>query len=132
VHAAIALRLGDLATAEQAAQASLEYLSVPAWGIAAGLPVSLLIRALTARGNYDAAARTLRRKLPDIADEGYYVVHYVHARAHFYLATGCLEAARRDFTRCGELMAQWQIDNLSMTPWRSDLAEAEVLSGRPA
>lgn len=131
VHSTIALRLGDLATAEQAAQSSLAHLSVPAWGIAAGLPVSLLMRALTARGNYDAAAKTLRRTLPDIAGQGHYAVHYVHARAHFYLATGCLEAARRDFIRCGELMAKWHIDNLSMTPWRSDLAEVEVLSGRP-
>ncbi|RKT55630.1 ATP-binding protein [Saccharothrix australiensis] len=131
VRALIALRTGDLAAAEGAALAALEHLPSTGWGIGVGLPQSLLVRATTARGRYDEAARLLGQQMPEAMFDSRYAVQYIHARGHFYLATGALEAARRDFVWCGELMGDWGIDAPALVPWRSDLAETELRLGDP-
>jgi DNA-binding CsgD family transcriptional regulator len=56
---------------------------------------------------------------------------YLHARGHYFLATGRARAALADFRTCGELLTAWSMDTPVLVPWRSDLAQARVRLGEP-
>ncbi|HZN19885.1 MAG TPA: AAA family ATPase [Micromonosporaceae bacterium] len=130
VRAEVALRQGDLPTAELYARSALTQLSSQSWGVAVGLPLACLLLARTEMGKYDEAAEQLSQPVPTVMIETRFGLHYLRARGHYYLATDRPRAALGDFLACGELMRTWRLDLPALVPWRSDAAQACLQIGR--
>lgn len=131
IRAEIAIRQGDLPTAERHARTALETIPPSSWSIAAGGPLSSLILAATAMGAYDTVREYLDQPVPEAMFQTRYGLHYLHARGRYSLATGHPALALRDFQRCGRLMASWDLDVPGLIPWRAEAAEACLRMGRP-
>ncbi|MCM6776652.1 LuxR C-terminal-related transcriptional regulator [Nocardia sp. CDC159] len=129
LRADAALRQGDLHAAAQYATAALNAVPAGNLGVQVGLPLAILVRALTARGHHEQAAAQLKRPVPAAMLESRFCLPYLHARGHHLLALGRTEDALRDFHRCGELMQRWQMDVPGLVPWRNDTAEAYLRLG---
>ncbi|WP_180990592.1 helix-turn-helix transcriptional regulator [Streptomyces malaysiensis] len=129
VSAEIAVRRGDLAAAVERARAALEEVSAPAWGTAAGLPLSSLILAASRTGQLPIAAEYLRVPVPASMFESRYGLHYLYARGHYHLVCDNHAAALADFFACGELMRSWALDTPGLVPWRTGAAETWLRQG---
>jgi len=129
VRADIALRRGDLVTTHAQASAALGMLHTQSWGVLIGFPLSLLILANTAMGEYDAAAELLDRSVPDAMLDTMFGLRYLHASGHYNLASARPLAALDNFERCGASMRRWGFDVPAMVPWRTDLAQAHLKLG---
>jgi len=132
VQADLALRRGDPVAAAALGRHALWHVPPRGWGVGIGAPLATLILANTATKNYSEAARHLNESVPTEMHHSRFGLPYRHARGHYYLATGHVHAALRDFQVCGELMRKWDIDQPSYVPWRTDLAQALVALGRNA
>jgi DNA-binding CsgD family transcriptional regulator len=130
LRAEIAVRVGDMPTAERAAGEALSTLSQAAWGVAIASPLAALMTALIAMGRDDEALAVLVRPVPEEIMASRYGLHYLQARARVELAIGDAEAALRAFRHCGELMVRWGIDVPGLVCWRTDVAEAYLRLGR--
>jgi DNA-binding CsgD family transcriptional regulator len=130
VRAEVALRQGDLASAEEHGQRSLQIVAPKGWGVAVGSPLSSLIRVATAAGRYETAAGYLDLPVPATMLKTPFGLMYLHARGTYYLAIRRIRDAIDDFGACGELMTAWGIDAPAFIPWRSDLALAYLALGR--
>ncbi len=131
LRAEAAVQEGDLADAVHWARRALDLLPAHEWGVFIGLPLSVLVRAQTGLGRYDDAAASLRQLVPESMFRSRWAVAYLHARGHYFLATGRAQAALADFRRCGELMTGWSMDSPVLVPWRSDIAQAQIQLGEP-
>ncbi|MBE8521746.1 AAA family ATPase [Amycolatopsis sp. H6(2020)] len=129
LRAEVALRQGDLPLAARNAKIALTKMTPEAWGIGVGAPLATLLAALTEMGRFDEAAELLNQPVPDALGETRFGLHYLHARGHYYLATGRLPTALNDFLACGEQMARWDLDQPSLVPWRSSAAEVHLKLG---
>ncbi|MGW3994758.1 AAA family ATPase [Amycolatopsis sp. NPDC004772] len=129
LRAEVALRQGDLPLAARDAKIALTKMTPEAWGIGVGAPLATLLAALTEMGRFDEAAELLNQPVPDALGETRFGLHYLHARGHYYLATGRLPTALNDFLACGEQMARWDLDQPSLVPWRSSAAEVHLKLG---
>ncbi|MFI1995377.1 AAA family ATPase [Actinoplanes sp. NPDC020271] len=127
----IALRAGHLADARRYAEAALAHMSAPSWATAIGVPLGTLITACLGLGDLEAAGRHLDRPVPDEMFQTVWGLSYLHARGHYYLATGRAEAALDDFTTCGDLMARWSLDLPTIAGWRVWAAEAHLALKQP-
>ncbi|MEZ0075141.1 AAA family ATPase [Planotetraspora sp. GP83] len=130
IRAEIAIRQGDMPAAEHHARVALDTIPMSSWGVAIGGPLSSLILALTAMGRYGAVREHLDRPVPDAMFQTRYGLHYLHARGRHSLATEYPALALRDFQRCGELMAAWNLDTPGLIPWRADAGEACLRMGQ--
>jgi DNA-binding CsgD family transcriptional regulator/ABC-type transporter Mla MlaB component len=124
VRADIALRQGDLASAESQAVTALSLLPAEGWGVLIGLPRATLLLAYTAMGRPEAAADVLRQFVPDRMYQTVIGLRYLHARGHYYLATERALAALDDFQTCDRQMREWNIDVSALVPAHTDLAQA--------
>ncbi|MER6832128.1 AAA family ATPase [Streptosporangium sp. NPDC000563] len=124
LRASIAIRQGDLLTAEEYARAALDILPPRSLGVLVALPLAVLIRATTEMGKYDVAERHLRWPVPNAIFQTHFGLHYLQARAHYYLATNHSHAALNDFSTCGRLMRAWNLDTPALVPWRHGAAAA--------
>ncbi|MGN9913450.1 AAA family ATPase [Phytohabitans sp. LJ34] len=131
IRSEIAVRRGDMATAERQARTALALVPPAGWGVAIAEPLSTLIVAYTATGQHEAAADQLGLPVPEAMFETRFGLQYLHARGRHSLATGNGPLALRDFRLCGELMGQWRMDMPAFVPWRADAAEAYLRMGRP-
>jgi DNA-binding CsgD family transcriptional regulator len=129
LRADIALRQGDLPAAADLARTAYERLAPQGWGVAIGLPLSLLVTVSTVSGDYKEAAGLLRQFVPEAMFQTQFGVQYLHARGRFYLATDRLHAAAGDFLHCGELMRAWDLDLPTLAPWRASAAEVQLRLG---
>jgi DNA-binding CsgD family transcriptional regulator len=129
LRAEVALRQGDLPLAARTAKVALTKMAPEAWGIGVGAPLATLLAALTGMGRFDEAAELLNQPVPDALGETRFGLHYLHARGHYYLATGRLPTALNDFLACGEQMARWNLDQPALVPWRSSAAEVHLKLG---
>ncbi|GHF52739.1 transcriptional regulator [Streptomyces mashuensis] len=127
----IALRRGDLTKAVDCARRSLEHLPAQAWGVGVGMPLAVLVEALTAKGRHQDAAELLEIPVPEAMTATRYGMHYVYARGLHQLATGRHHAALADFLACGERLRGWDMDTASVAPWRLGAAETWLAMGRP-
>ncbi|MBB5918417.1 DNA-binding CsgD family transcriptional regulator [Nocardia transvalensis] len=118
------LRRGNLTAAAENATLALNLVPAEHLGVWAGLPIAVLVRALTAQGNHTEAAAQLRRPVPRAMLESRFALAYLHAHGHHCLATGRPEEALRHFRQCGTLMRQWNLDFAWLVPWRNDMAAA--------
>ncbi|MCX5209943.1 AAA family ATPase [Kitasatospora sp. NBC_00240] len=131
LRAEVALRQGDLRTAEEAARAAFARIRPEGWGVAVGYPLSTMISVRTALGRHEDAARYLALAVPAETFQTPAGLHYLYARGGHLLAVGRPEEALADFRACGELMARWDIDHLpGLVPWRVGAARAELALGR--
>ncbi|XVQ06201.1 AAA family ATPase [Spirillospora sp. CA-255316] len=130
VSAGIALRRGDLTGAEGHARAALHALPAHGWGVALCSPLSKLVLANTAMGNFNEARRLLRHVVPESARHSRFWLAMLHARGHHHMATNRLHAAVKDFQSAGRHAAQWGLDHPAVVPWRSDLAQAYLAMGQ--
>ena len=123
-RAEIAMRLGDLTGARQHATDALTVMPASSWGVAVGGPLSVLIMAATAIGDFGAVRDYLDEPVPEEMFQTRFGLHYLYARGRYSAAIGELPLALRDFKRCGQLAAQWGLDTPGLVPWRIDAAEA--------
>ncbi|MBG0829055.1 AAA family ATPase [Planomonospora sp. ID67723] len=131
IRAEIAIRQGDMPAAEHHARIALDIIQASGWGVAVGGPLSSLILALTAMGRYDAVREYLDWPVPEAMFQTRYGLHYLHARGRHSMATGYFALALRDFQRCGELMAAWNLDAPGLIHWRAEAGEACLRLGQP-
>lgn len=124
LRAEIFLRQGDMTQAAQYGLRALNLVPAKRLGTRVGRPLACLVRGLTASAQYDEARRQLERPVPDALFESRYGLLYLHSRGHYHLAIGDVDAALRDFQRCGETMRKWQLDLPQQVAWRNDMAEA--------
>jgi DNA-binding CsgD family transcriptional regulator len=129
LRADIAVRQGDLAGAARHARAALAQLPAEGWGVAAGLPLSSAIVAMTATGRYEEAAGYLRQPVPDAMFRTPFGLLYLYARGRYYCATNRFQAAVTDLRRCGELSRDWALDRPAFVPWRLALAATHARLG---
>ncbi|MDG4830619.1 AAA family ATPase [Solwaraspora sp. WMMD1047] len=125
----IHFRRGELFEAERSAQTSLRLVSSEGWGVAIGMPLSVLIRTAVAMGRYEKAAAYLTTPVPAAIQQTLFGAHYLFARGYYHMATGECEAALRAFRATGELVAAWQFDNPTIVPWRSSAAQVHLCMG---
>ena len=131
LRAHIRENLGDPRTAADCAGTALSLLPDPGWGVAVGLPLSVLITAHTLMGDPSRAARYLERPVPDEMWDSSFGPLYRIARGRYLLETGRPYAALSDFTACapkGE--GQWR-DPLGPLGWRAHAAQAYLALGEP-
>ncbi|TLW91392.1 helix-turn-helix transcriptional regulator [Saccharomonospora piscinae] len=126
----IAMRLGDPLLAAEHARAALDALSATNCGIGIATPLSTAILATTAMGDLGEAAALLKRPVPEDLFRTWFGPAYLYARGQYFLAAGRTATALRDFHQCGALMSGWAIDHPSIAPWRSGVAQAQLLLGR--
>nr|MDT0660529.1 AAA family ATPase [Micromonospora sp. DSM 115978] len=131
LQAEVALRQGDLPSAERHARAALSLISHRGWGVAIGAPLGTLVQALTAMGRFDDAVSQLRVPVPDALFNTPFALHYLRARGWYSLSTGQPAAALTTFRTCGELAARWNLAIPALVPWWSDGAQALLRLGRP-
>ncbi|MFF5258107.1 AAA family ATPase [Actinomadura viridis] len=128
-RAVISLRQGELVAAERHARAALSRLSPAGWGVAIGLPLSVMVSATTGMDRYEDAATYLGVAVPEAMFQTPCGLHYLQARGHYRLATGHAAAALADFRFCGELARRWGFDVPGLVAWRADMARALIELG---
>ncbi|MCM3883320.1 LuxR family transcriptional regulator [Frankia sp. R82] len=131
LQAEIALRRGDLPNAERHARTALTDVTPHGWGVGLGAPLASMLLAMVCMGRLTEAARWLTTPVPEAMFQTRFGLHYLHARGHFYLATGRLHAALADFSTCGDLMVRWGMDVSGLVAWRTGAAEAYLRMGQP-
>jgi DNA-binding CsgD family transcriptional regulator len=129
LHAEALLRQGDLAGAEQHASAALDLVPERGGSVFVSGVAATLIRARTAMGRHDEAARELSRPVPEGLAGSFHGLMYLHARGHYHLATNRFHAALGDFLDVGRTMKRWGVDRPLLLPWRAGAAEALLQLG---
>lgn len=127
-QAEAALRLGELSQAAELARAAFDEMPPDCWGVAAGLPLSVLLLATVRLGCFDEAAQCLR-SAPEAVFGSRWGLAYLYARGQYYLATDHHRAALADFLACGDLLRTWGADVPGAVPWRIGAAEAWLRLG---
>ncbi|ABP55203.1 helix-turn-helix transcriptional regulator [Salinispora tropica] len=131
VRSHIALRQGDLPLGERFAHEALDAMSPHNWGVAIGSPLSNMLLAKIGMDKLDEAKALLRYVIPDAMRDTWFWPLYLRARGHLHLAGGRVHAALADFETCGQLATEWGMDLPTLLPWRGDLAQVYLRSGRP-
>lgn len=132
IRAEIALRQGDLAAAARFGRLALRLMPASGWGVAIGAPLSVVVLALTAMGQLDAAAELIRQPVLDAMLETRHGLQYLYARGQHQLAIGNAAAACADFRTIGELMQAWGLDAPVLVSWRLAAAEALLQTSQKA
>lgn len=129
VRAEIARRRGDLPGAQRLAEDALKRMAPRAWGVALGLPLSVLVAVHTARGDTERAEEYLSWSVHPETYETLHGVQYLDARGRHRLALGQYAAAQRDFRACEERIRSWGLAPPLLAPWRLGRAEAALALG---
>ncbi|WP_167828706.1 helix-turn-helix transcriptional regulator [Streptomyces sp. MZ04] len=129
LRAEIYLRRGNMRMAEHYAHIALTLLPPRSWGVAVGVPLSVLIQATAALGQCDEARRYLEIPVPDAMFETPVGLRYLQARSRYHLADGQFHSALEGFLTIGELAGRWGMDLPSLLPWRTDAAQACLALG---
>jgi DNA-binding CsgD family transcriptional regulator len=129
LRAEIYLRRGNMLMAEHYAHIALTVLPARSWGVAVGLPLSILIQANATLGKCDEARRYLEIPVPDAMFETPLGLRYLQARGRYHLADGQFHSALEGFLTIGELAGRWGMDLPSLLPWRTDAAQACLALG---
>jgi DNA-binding CsgD family transcriptional regulator/tetratricopeptide (TPR) repeat protein len=126
----ISLRLGDLRAAGEQVRRALTLLPAAGWGVAIGLPIAAMIEVTTRMGRLEEADAYLGVAMPPETSQTSFGWAYRQARGRYHLAVGRFEAALADFEAVGELLRRWGRDRPSVSPWRSEAAQALLALGR--
>jgi DNA-binding CsgD family transcriptional regulator len=129
IRAVVDVRKGNLLDAFQAAREALNRLPPRSWGVQIGLPIAAGVLAATGLARFDEADRLLRIPVPDAMFQTAIGLVYLHARGRYNNAVNRHYAALGDFQRCGELLAQWRLEEPSLVSWRTDAAQSCLALG---
>ncbi|WP_416974721.1 LuxR C-terminal-related transcriptional regulator [Streptomyces sp. 4F14] len=128
LQAVSALSRGDLPRAEKAARAAL--VRPRAWGVAVGLPLSVLVIALARRGKAEEAAEALHTPVPAALFTSYFGLLHLDARGQHHLAAESYGVALSDFLGCGEAERQGGFEPTPACLWQVHAAEAHLRLGQ--
>ncbi|MEW2289542.1 LuxR C-terminal-related transcriptional regulator [Streptomyces sp. NPDC047841] len=131
LRAHIRWNLGDLRTAAACAASALDQLPDHSWGVAVGMPLSVLIAAHTLMGDPGQAARYLERPVPDEMWDSSFGPLYRIARGCYLLETGRPRAALNEFLACPASGEALQANALGPLGRRAYAAEAYLALGEP-
>ncbi|MEV0387463.1 AAA family ATPase [Nonomuraea sp. NPDC050643] len=123
------LRQSDLLAAYHNAHQSISLLPPPAWGVAVGFPLSILVEACTEMRREEEVLTYIDHPVPQEMYNTRYGLPFLYARGLYNLACDQVEAASADFGTCGGLMELWELDSPTFIPWRIGAAEARRRSG---
>ncbi|MFI5980125.1 LuxR C-terminal-related transcriptional regulator [Streptomyces sp. NPDC051555] len=123
--------LGDLRAAAQSAAQALELLPDRSWGVAVGMPLSVLIGAHTLMGDPNQAMRYLERPVPDEMWDSSFGPMYRLARGCYLLESGRPHAALDDFTACAPAEGARQGNPFGPLGWRAYAAQAYLALDDP-
>jgi DNA-binding CsgD family transcriptional regulator len=132
VRAAIALLQGDLRAAIAYGESALTELGEEGWGVEVGGPLSSLISAYTARGDYEKAAAIINKPVQPEAFHASTGLQYLRACGEYHMAIGDPRRAQADFHAYRELVLDWGLDIPNFVPWRTDLAKLHLSQGDEA
>jgi len=125
-RAMIAIREGDLASAERHARLALSILPAEAWGVSVGIPLASILLVHTAKGDFAAAAEVLRTPVPSAMFDTPVGLIYLHARGRYHLAIKRYLFAMDDFRKCGFYLKKWGFDIPGIVPWRTETARVHI------
>jgi DNA-binding CsgD family transcriptional regulator len=115
------LRAGDAATALRRIREVFGAVPPPAWGIVAGLPLSIAIRAGTDLGDAHAARSYLAVPVPPAMLDTPFALPYLQALGHYHAAMGHPPSALTHSRSGLELMARWGVGEAATEkPWRAE------------
>ncbi|GAA2346231.1 hypothetical protein GCM10010376_79490 [Streptomyces violaceusniger] len=129
LHAHVRWSLGDLRTALANAASALNLLPDHSWGIAIGLPLSVLINVHTMLGEVDRAADYLDRPLPAGMQGSFFGALYHMAHGRWLLSTGQASAALEAFLSCPPACKPPHTRGFDLLGWRASAAEAYLALG---
>ncbi len=130
IRAEAAIRVGDLAVAEDYARSALAGMPPEAWGVAIGLPLATVLLAATETGNFDKASDYLTVPVPQSMLHTPVGLLHLRARGRYHLATGRHQAALSDFQSCADVMSNRRCDWPALLSWRLEMARAQICLGR--
>ncbi|WIM94440.1 LuxR C-terminal-related transcriptional regulator [Actinoplanes oblitus] len=128
--AVAALRSGDSGTALNEIRAVLDAVPSPAWGVVAGLPLSVAVRAATDLGDTQAARAYLAVPVPPVMFDTPFVLPYLQALGRYHQGMGHRQRALTHLRSCAELMARWGVDGTEVATRATRHGRATAGAGR--
>jgi DNA-binding CsgD family transcriptional regulator/transposase-like protein len=127
----LALRRGDLMSAEADARAVLEASGPPAPPIIRNRAIGVLVDVLIERGAHHEAERIFETVAADLAGRAVTAHVLRHSRGRLRFAQGHFGEALGDFRAAGEITVGGVAPSPCYLPWRSDAALAILSLGEP-
>lgn len=125
----VLFRRGELIRGAAQAEAAFAMLDPRGWGVMIGVPLEMVVLLNTAVGRHDRAAKALEHPVPEAMFTTVAGLRYLFARGQHHLANDKVLAAITDFGQCERLAGKLERDLPAMIPWRTSLAEAQLLLG---
>ena len=110
VRSVAAVRAGNSETALSSIREVFATVPPPAWGVVAGLPLSVAVRACTELGDVHAARAYLAVPVPSAMLDTPFAVPYLQALGRYHAAMDHPESAAMYSRSCQELMKSWDVD----------------------
>jgi DNA-binding CsgD family transcriptional regulator len=110
VEAVAMLRDGACAAALGCIQEVFDAVPPPSWGVVAGLPLSVAIRASIDLGDDQSARSFLAVPVPPAMFDSPFAVPCLQALESYHVAMGHPETARTYARSCAELVEKWGVD----------------------
>ncbi|MER7105824.1 LuxR C-terminal-related transcriptional regulator [Streptomyces humidus] len=128
LRAVSAFAQGDLPTAETHARASL--VQPQNWGALVGLPLGVLVLALSLQGKHDDAAEVLSVPVPPSGHSSHFGKRYAYASAHHHLMAKNPGAALQRFHSMRRLQERLGGGDDLLCSWQAGAAAACLALGR--
>ena len=128
-HAWLALRRGDLRTAEVDARTGVEAADLPMPLLYRVIATGILIDTLVERGEAEEAARALAPVDAWAETPAMGPAMLRRARARLRMAQGLTGEALADLLAVGDVAVRSAVESPSILPWRSEAAEAHLMLG---
>ncbi|MEU8393055.1 AAA family ATPase, partial [Micromonospora sp. NPDC048843] len=129
LQAEAASRNGQLSVAETHARSALAHLPIEAWGVGVAAPLSTMLTAYTELDKLAEAEVILDARVPPAVFESIFGLRFLLARSRFFLARGNYSTALTGFTNCGQVIADWGLEDNALLAWRLGAAEAWLRLG---
>jgi len=110
IKAVAALRSGDSGTALYEIREVLDAVPPPAWGVVAGLPLSVAIRAASDLGDTQSARSYLAVPVPTAMFDTPFVLPYLQALGQYHQVMGHRQSALTHIRSCTDLLTKWGVD----------------------
>jgi DNA-binding CsgD family transcriptional regulator len=130
VKSVAAVRGGDSETALRSIKEVFETVPPPAWGVVAGLPLSVAVRASTELGDAHSARAYLTVPVPPGMLDTPFAVPYLQALGRYQQAMDHPESATMYSRWCVELMKRWGVDTAAVAAALAEFDRSRPL--RPA
>lgn len=116
------MRENSLGESQSQAREALQLTSAGSWGVAVGLPLSVLLQTGTAMSRYSDAFGHLQIPVPDAMFGIPFGLLYLQAQGRVHIAREPFGSALRNFRTAGRLAAAWRMDYPALVAWRTEAA----------